>query len=155
MPKIIKLIISIMIPLTSGFLGSIFTGMSVKTWYLNINKPLFNPPGWIFAPVWTVLFILIGISFYICWNNDFGTNKKICLTVYFLQILFNFLWSLFFFGMRNPLFGLIDILILWLFIIANMILFYNVSKIAGYLLIPYFLWVSFATILNFSILLLN
>ena len=155
MKNTFKLVISVLIPLIIGFLGSFFTASSVDSWFTTINKPSFNPPGWIFAPVWTTLYILIGLSFYLVWRNNFGEARKKVISVYFMQLLFNLLWSVLFFGLKSPLLGLIDIIILLILIIANTIIFYKISKTAGYLLIPYLLWVSFASILNFSIFLLN
>ncbi|MGB9748714.1 MAG: TspO/MBR family protein [Candidatus Woesearchaeota archaeon] len=157
--RIARFIISILIPLIIGFLGSIFTSKSVNSWYLALNKPFFNPPNWLFAPVWIILFVLIGISFYFAWDKNFGGNKKIrkavCLTVYSLQLFFNFLWSLLFFGLKNPLFAFAEIIFLWFLIIANIFVFYKVSKISAYLLVPYLLWVSFASLLNCYITILN
>lgn len=155
MKNIFRLIISILIPLIIGFAGSFFTASSVDSWYATINKPSFNPPGWIFAPVWTTLYILIGLSFYLVWRNNFGEARKKVISIYFMQLIFNLLWSVLFFGLKSPLLGFIDIILLLIFIIANTIIFYKISKTAGYLLIPYLLWVSFASILNFSIFLLN
>ena len=155
MKNTFKLIISVLIPLIIGFTGSFFTASSVDSWFTTINKPSFNPPGWIFAPVWTTLYILIGLSFYLVWKKIFGEERKKVIIVYSMQLLFNLLWSVLFFGLKSPLLGLIDIIILLSFIIANTIIFYKISKTAGYLLIPYLLWVSFASVLNFSIFLLN
>ena len=155
MKNIFKFIISISIPLIIGFAGSFFTASSVDSWFTTINKPSFNPPGWIFAPVWTTLYILIGLSFYLVWRNNFGEARKKVISIYFMQLLFNLLWSVLFFGLKSPLLGFIDIILLLIFIIANTIIFFKISKIAGYLFVPYLLWVSFASILNFSIYLLN
>ena len=155
MKNIFRLIISILIPLIIGFAGSFFTASSVDSWYATINKPSFNPPGWIFAPVWTTLYILIGLSFYLVWRNNFGEARKKVISIYFMQLLFNLLWSVLFFGLKSPLLGFVDIIVLLIFIIANTIFFFKISKIAGYLFVPYLLWVSFASILNFSIYLLN
>ena len=155
MKKIFKLAISIFIPLIVGFLGSFFTSSSVNSWFLTLNKPSFNPPNWVFAPAWTILYILIGLSFYLVWEKNFGKEKQKVIAVYALQLFLNFLWSLSFFGLRNPLLGLINIIVLWLVIIANLIVFFKVSKKASYLLIPYLLWVSFASVLNISIFILN
>lgn len=155
MNKIIKFIISLIIPLLVGFGGSFFTQSSLQDWYVSLNKPSFNPPNWLFAPVWTLLFILMGIAFYLVWINNFGRKRSNAIGVYALQLILNFFWSVFFFGLRNPLLGLVDIVILWFLILANIMIFYKVSKAAGRLLVPYLLWVSFATLLNFSIFLLN
>jgi len=155
MKKVLKIIISIGIPLLIGYLGSIFTTMSVGSWYLTLSKPFFNPPNYLFGPVWTFLYILIGISFYLVWKNGFGGKEDQCIIIYSLQLALNLLWSIMFFGLRSPLFGLIDIILLLFLILANIIIFYRVSKAAGLILIPYFLWVSFATLLNYSIVILN
>ncbi|MEM2121650.1 MAG: TspO/MBR family protein [Candidatus Woesearchaeota archaeon] len=135
-----------------------FTSKSVNTWYPTLNKPFFNPPNYLFAPVWTTLFLLIGISFYFVWKKDFGKKRKtkfLCLSIYFTQLFFNFLWSFLFFGLKNPLLAFVDIIFLWFLILTNIIVFYKINKISGYLLIPYLLWVSFATILNYYIIILN
>jgi len=150
----LKLLISIAIPLIIGFLGSVFTTNSVKTWFVTIIKPSFNPPNWLFAPVWTFLFILIGISLYLVWDSK-KENKKFAYYIFAFQLIFNLLWSILFFGLHNPLLALLDIFVLWVLILINIILFYKISKSSAYLLMPYLLWVTFATILNFSIFLLN
>jgi len=151
----IKLVISIAIPLFIGFIGSFFTSSSVDTWYKTLKKPDFNPPNWVFSPVWTLLFILIGLSFYIIWKNNFGGKKVLLLNIFFTQLFANLIWSLFFFGLRGPFWALIDIIVLWLAILVNIIVFYRVSKPAGILLVPYILWVSFAALLNFYLYILN
>lgn len=151
----IKLLISIAIPLLVGFIGSFFTSVSVKTWYPTLAKPFFNPPNWLFAPVWTTLFILIGISFYLVWSKGFGNNKFLVIGIFAINLLLNLSWSLLFFSLKNPFLAFVDIIILWLVILGNILVFYNISKPAGILLIPYFLWVSFATVLNYYIYVLN
>lgn len=151
----VRFLISLAIPLAAGFVGSVFTNSSVQTWYPTLNKPVFNPPNWLFAPVWTLLFVLMGISFYLVWRNGETSQLKLALVVYFTQLALNVLWSLLFFGVKSPLLGLIDIFVLWGVIVVNIYLFIKVSRTAGYLLIPYLLWVSFASTLNFAIVLLN
>ncbi|ASI99046.1 TspO/MBR family protein [Thermococcus celer] len=150
-----KLIVSILIPLIVGFAGSFFTSSSINSWYSTINKPSFNPPNWLFAPVWTLLFILIGISFYLVWNKDFGDIRSWVLLIYGANLALNLLWSLLFFGLRNPYLALIEIVILWFVILGNIIVFYRISRTAGLLLIPYLLWVTFASFLNYNIYILN
>jgi tryptophan-rich sensory protein len=154
--KIILFFVSIAIPLLAGFIGSMSTSSSVSSWYQTINKPVFNPPNSVFGPVWTTLFILMGVSLYIVWSK--GLKKKgvkKALGVFGIQMLLNIAWSFLFFGLRSPLLGLIEIVVLWSAILYTIILFYRISKTASYLLIPYILWVSFAAILNFAIFLLN
>ncbi|MCT4617049.1 MAG: tryptophan-rich sensory protein [Candidatus Gracilibacteria bacterium] len=128
---------------------------SIDSWYTNLEKPFFNPPNWIFGPVWTILYIMIGISFYLIWKKGFGKQKNKLILVYSIQLLLNFLWSFSFFYFKSPTLGLINIIILLIFIILNIIYFYKSNKIAGYLLFPYLIWVIFATILNFYIFILN
>lgn len=151
-----KLIISILICQAAGFIGSFFTVPSIESWYATINKPSFNPPNWIFAPVWTTLFLLMGIALYRVWNKGIYTKYvKIAITIFGIQLLLNSLWSILFFGMESPLLGLIEIVFLWLAILFSIIYFSKVDKIAAYLLVPYIAWVSFAAILNAAIYMLN
>lgn len=151
-----KLMISILICQSAGFIGSFFTVSSVSTWYLTISKPFFNPPSWLFGPVWISLYLLMGISLYLIWNKEINNKQsKIAVKVFGLQLVLNSLWSIIFFGLRNPLFAFIEIILLWITIIFTIKYFYKISKKASYLLIPYILWVSFAAILNFSIYYLN
>jgi len=152
----IKLFFAIIICEGVGLIGSIFTFNSVNTWYTTLNKPFFNPPPWIFGPVWTTLYFLMGVAAFLVWKKGLK-NKKIkrALTYFSIQLFLNFLWSALFFGLHNPLLGLLDIVLLFISIILTIIIFYKISKAASYLLIPYLLWVSFATLLNFSIVLLN
>ena len=120
-----------------------------------LKKPSFNPPNWVFAPVWILLFVLIGLSFYFVWIKNFEKHVKTALLVYLIQLFLNLMWPLLFFGLQSPLMALIEIFILWLVIFANIIVFHRISKKAGFLLIPYLLWVAFAMILNLNIFILN
>lgn len=152
--SILKLGLSILVVLSIGFFSSFFTTGSIDSWYQTINKPSFNPPNWIFGPVWTFLYILIGISLYLVWINK-AKSKKAVYSVFAIQLLLNFLWSILFFGNQMILGALIEIIFLLIAILFNIILAYKISKPAAYLLLPYLLWVSFATILNFAIWILN
>jgi tryptophan-rich sensory protein len=147
-----RIVISLLIPLLIGFLGSFFTSSSLDLWYVSLNKPSFNPPNWIFAPVWTSLYLLIGLSFYFVWKK--GINGRVTL-IYFLQLFLNLLWSVLFFGFGDLLLAFIEIIILLIVIIVNLICFYRISRVAGYLFIPYLFWVGFALILNFTFLIIN
>jgi len=138
-----------------GSIGAVFTAMSVKTWYLQINKPSFNPPNWLFAPVWGILFFLMGVSLFLVWQKKGQKPIKKAITVFSVQFLFNIAWSMAFFGFHSPLAGLIVIIVLWLAIIWTMIEFYKISKPAGLLFTPYLLWSTFAAFLNATILYLN
>lgn len=153
---IIKFVLSLLFCLGAGFIGSLATNKSVNTWYMTINKPAINPPNWVFGPVWTTLFILMGIALYLVWRKGFAhSGVKIAFTIFIGQLVLNILWSVFFFGLHSPLLGFIDIIILWFTILLTIILFLRVSQPAGFLLIPYILWVSFAAILNGWIMFLN
>lgn len=152
----LKLAIAILICLLAGFIGSVFTSKSVSTWYTTLKKPSFNPPDWVFGPVWTTLFILMGISLYLVWSKGLEVEGvKIAMIIFGAQFLFNILWSLIFFGLQSPFYAFLEIIILWAAILLTIFSFYNVSRPAAYLLIPYILWVSFAAVLNFMIVRLN
>lgn len=153
MNKYVKLVLSILLSFSASLIGSIFTSSSVSTWYLTIQKPSFNPPSWVFGPVWTILYFLIGVSFYLIWINKKKTKKAIW--IFIIQLVLNALWSILFFGLQSPLAAFIEIIVLWIAILATIISFYKISKHAAYLLIPYILWVSFASVLNFAIMYLN
>jgi translocator protein len=156
--KVLKLIFFVILCEIIGASGSIFTIPNIPIWYVNLAKPFFSPPNWIFAPVWTTLFLLMGISLYIIWENkekNLLKIKKLAISWFSVQFAFNVLWSYLFFGLRNPFYGFIGIIFLWFSIILTIIYFYRINKKAAYLLVPYLLWVSFASILNFSIMLLN
>ena len=148
-------LIILAIPQLAGVIGSFFTFSSVNTWYVNIIKPLWNPPNWVFGPVWTILYFLMGLALFIIWLNR---PSKAVNKAYFwfgIQLMFNIFWSILFFGIQNIGMALIEIVLLWAFILITIRNFYAVDKRAAYLLIPYILWVSFAAVLNFSIWQLN
>jgi tryptophan-rich sensory protein len=152
---LLRLITSILLCQLAGFLGSLFTIPAIPTWYKTLNKPFFNPPNWIFSPVWISLFFLMGISLFLVWRRQGHPTFKTALIFFFVQLILNILWSGAFFGLRSPLLGLIDIILLWIAILLTILNFLKVSKIGGLLLIPYLIWVSFATFLNFSLWILN
>jgi len=151
-----KLIFSIFICLFAGFIGSYSTTPAIPTWFATLQKPSFAPPNWVFGPVWTSLYIMMGISLFLVWQKGLE-NKTVKAAIYLFagQLVLNALWSVVFFGLRSPLLGLIEIIILWIAILATILSFMKVSRTAAYLLIPYILWVSFASIVNFSIWSLN
>ncbi len=154
--KIVNIGIAVAICLLIGFLSSFATQSSVNDWYTTLNKPSFNPPNTIFAPVWTILYVLMGISAGIVWSKGFHhVWVKTALYHFGFQLLLNALWSIVFFGLKSPFWALLVILALLTLIILTMKWFKVVSKLAAYLLIPYLLWVSFATILNYNIWMLN
>jgi benzodiazapine receptor len=125
-------------------------------WYQTLQKPVFNPPSWLFGPVWTILYIMMGIAFALVCKIDAGsTLRKKAIVFFILQLVFNFLWTPIFFGLRQPLYAFADIVVLWLMVLATVWIFYRLSKLAAFLLVPYFLWISFAAALNLAICLLN
>jgi len=146
----------IFVCLMAGVVGSFFTMQSIPTWYAGLNKPAFNPPNWVFGPVWTGLYVLMGISAYLVYSK--GAKKKevrTALMVFSAQLLLNAVWSILFFGLQSLLYGLVGIVALWLSIAATMWRFYGISREAAWLLAPYMLWVSFAGVLNYFIWTLN
>jgi translocator protein len=154
--KISLLLASVIICQMAGIIGSIFTTPAIPTWYANINKPTFRPPNWVFAPVWTTLFLLMGIALFLIWEKGLKRKDvKIAFSVFIFHLLLNTLWSILFFGLKSPFAAFIEIIFLWIAILTSIILFFRISRIAAYLLIPYILWVSFASVLNFSIWRLN
>lgn len=154
--QIAKLLIAIIVCELAGIIGSFFTASSVAGWYAVIAKPALNPPSWLFAPVWTTLFILMGIAAFLVWRKGLERREvKIALAVFMGQLVLNVVWSFIFFGLRSPAGAFIEIIFLWLAILATIILFAKISKPAVWLLLPYILWVSFAGYLNFSIWQLN
>ncbi|MCP9749411.1 TspO/MBR family protein [Ferruginibacter sp. HRS2-29] len=156
MKPIFKLIISIAIPLAVGAVSGYLTMESVQTWYTTLNKPSFNPPNGIFAPVWTTLYIMMGIACFLVWKKDFPQPaKRRALIFYSIQLLLNFLWSFIFFYLHEKGAALAEIILLWIFILLTIISFGKISKPAAWLLVPYILWVSFATVLTYSIWNLN
>lgn len=150
------LILSLVVTLSAGALGSFFTTPSIPTWYASLNKPFFNPPNWLFGPVWTLLYVLMAVSVYLVWTSQTTRHQKTKgALLYLIQLCLNTLWSVIFFGMKSPEIALIEILILEIAIIFTALSFYKISRTAGRLLIPYLLWTTFATVLNLSIVLLN
>lgn len=152
----LKLFISILICQCAGIVGSLFTRGSIAEWYVNIKKPPFNPPDWIFGPVWTALYFLMGIAVYLVWRK--GVHKsgvRAALVIFLVHLCLNSLWSIVFFGGRSIIGGMVVIVLLWLAILWTMRAFFAVSKPACYLLIPYILWVSFALVLNLALVRLN
>lgn len=148
MNKYIRLILLILLCEGAGIIGSFFTFNSVTTWYSTLTKPFFTPPSWVFGPVWTLLYLFMGISLYLVWG-------KAHLRWFWIQLILNTLWSIVFFGLKMPISAYIVIILLWLSIFLTIKTFLKVNKTAAYLLYPYLAWVSFASLLNISIALLN
>lgn len=156
MINIRKIAISLATPFLIGLLGSTATSLNLPTWYASLHKPSFNPPNWVFAPVWTVLYIMIGMSLYMLWVIPAKTKQhRNALKMFVAQLLLNCMWSLVFFGLRSPKGGLVVIVLLLLALAITIKRAYAIYKPAALLLVPYFLWTSFATILNVAIVILN
>ncbi|MCX2429245.1 MULTISPECIES: TspO/MBR family protein [unclassified Pedobacter] len=154
--KPLAFILSILITLSIGALGGYATAQSVRTWYPLLNKPAFNPPNWLFAPVWTSLYVLIGIAAYLVWvKRDRIVHFPRTVAIYFIQLILNLAWSFIFFYLHEIGFALAEIIVLLAVIILNAMMFYKIDKWAGLLFIPYILWVSFASFLTYNLFILN
>jgi len=152
----IKFVIAVAFPLVVGGLSGFSTSRGVETWYPTLAKPSFNPPSWVFGPVWTTLYILMGIAAFFVWRKGFAREGvKFALSLFVVQLSLNGLWSIVFFGLQWPGWAVVEIALLWLTIVATLIAFWRVTTAAGWLLVPYLAWVSFAAVLNGSIWMLN
>jgi len=148
--------VSIIICELVGISGSFFTIKSIPTWYAKLNKPAFSPPNWIFGPVWTLLYAMQGIAAYLIYQKIFGSPlAKIAFVLFVIQLILNAIWTPLFFGLKNPRLAFFEILLMWIFIVLSTVWFFRVSPTAGYLMLPYLAWVSFASALNYSIWRLN
>jgi translocator protein len=153
--KIFNAIFAIAICQFAGIIGSFFTVSAIPNWYAGIEKPFFTPPSWVFAPAWITLYTLMGIALYLVWQEK--NKKKISRGIAFfgVQLVLNALWSVLFFGLQSPFYAFMGIIVLWLFIALTIKEFYFINRKSAYLLVPYFVWVSFAMVLNYSIMVLN
>ena len=152
----VKIIVSIIACQCSGLIGSIFTTAAIPTWYASLQKPPFTPPNWLFAPAWITLYLLMGISAFFIWRRGLGNRQaRTALIIFLIQLILNALWSIAFFGLESPLYGVIVIVALWIAILFTILKFWKISSVAAILLLPYILWVSFAAVLNISIFILN
>jgi benzodiazapine receptor len=142
--------------LAAGGVGGLAVSQAIVDWYPTLNKPSWNPPSWVFGPVWTVLYVLMAIAAWLVWKKDVRlSGVRVALMLFFAQLVFNCLWSFAFFKLRSPAIGLVDIVILLALLLLTTRAFFNQSKAAGVLLLPYVAWASFATVLNFTIWRLN
>lgn len=157
MNKITKILIVVVTCLCIGYFSGIITRESIQDWYPTLIKPSFNPPNWLFAPVWSMLYAMMGVAAGLVWHrmDTDRINVRKGLQFFAIQLALNFLWSYLFFGLHNPLLALAELAVLWLMIFETYIVFRKVDKIAGMLLLPYLAWVSFAGILNAAICWLN
>jgi len=156
------LIYFLLITFLAALVGNFFTAPSIPTWYASLNKPSFSPPNWLFGPAWTILYILMAVSAFWIWSSyakarDEKEKRKIktAIVIYGVHLVLNALWSFIFFGLQNPAWAFFEILILWVLIMIVAWKFYQIRRIAGIFFIPYILWVTFASVLNFAIWQLN
>lgn len=144
-----KLAIALLLPQLAGLVGSLFTFSAINDWYRFLNKPSFSPPNWLFGPVWTLLYLMMGVAWYLV------LKKKGPSRLFLIHLGFNSLWSILFFGLKSPGLAFLEILVLWGLIVAVMRQFYRFNRLSAWLLVPYLMWVSFAAILNFAVWRLN
>ena len=147
--------ICLLLPLAIGGISGYATASGITDWYAHLNKPSFNPPNYLFGPVWTFLYLLMGVSLFIVWRSPAGPDRTQALRIFAVQLTLNFLWSFLFFRFNLPGLALLEIIMIWISILTMILLFGRISKPAAYLQIPYLLWVSFATVLNGAIWYLN
>ncbi len=157
MNKVTRILIVVVTCLAVGYFSGMITREAITTWYPTLVKPSFNPPNWVFAPIWTLLYAMMGVAAGIIWNQleTDRTIVKKALQFFAIQLALNAVWSYLFFGLKNPMLALLEIALLWLMIYETYLKFVKINKIAGYLLLPYLAWVSFASVLNASIFWLN
>jgi benzodiazapine receptor len=153
--SIVSLIIAIIICFGAAAIGSFFTAKSVSTWYVTLNKPTWNPPSWLFGPVWTILYLMMAISIWLIWSKFTFKDYPVIYSIFALQLILNVIWSGIFFGLRQPGWAVIDIAVLWILILLYVLFTWPVSKAASLLFVPYLLWVGFAGVLNFTIWRIN
>jgi benzodiazapine receptor len=153
--SILKLAASLALPLAVGAIAGIATAKAIPTWYATLNRPAFNPPNWLFGPVWTTLYIIMGISLYLVWTQPPGKDRDMAMIAFLVQLVLNFAWSYIFFYYKQLGFALVEIVVLWISILVMIFLFYRVKSVAAYLNIPYLMWVTFATFLNAAYFRLN
>lgn len=154
--RILSLFVALLLPLIVGGIGAVITGSSLGDWYPTLTKPSWNPPGWLFGPVWTSLYLLMGYASYRVFQLGWGRAEvRVALQFYGAQLIFNLGWSVLFFGLQRPDLALIEIIVLLALVIVTMIRFGLLDRIAGWLLLPYAAWTTFASLLNASIWWLN
>lgn len=152
----LKLLISVTIPLAVGGISSIASARGVRDWYSTLATPPFNPPSWVFAPVWTALYVGMGVAAFLVWQKGWSDEAvRVALACFVVQLVLNGLWSVLFFGLQSPGWALVDVVLLWLSIALTVVLFWRVLPAAGVIMLPYLAWVSFAAVLNGSIWVLN
>jgi translocator protein len=152
---ILSLAICIALPLIVGSISGIATSGNITTWHATLNKPVFNPPNYLFGPVWTVLYLLMGISLFMIWRSPSGDARNYALAIFSIQLVLNFAWSFIFFHFKQTGWAFVEIILIWISVLAMIIIFYRINRTAAFLQVPYLLWVSFASVLNGAIWWLN
>lgn len=153
---VLRLLFAIGVAELAGIIGAVFTTSAITTWYADLVRPEFAPPNWVFGPVWTALYALMGVAIFLIWRAGWERRDvKIASVIFAVQLVLNTLWSIIFFGFRSPGLAFIEIVILWIAILATIIAFAKISRLSAWLLAPYILWVSFAAYINFAIWSLN
>ena len=153
--QIIKLVVSLLLPLSLGSVAGMFSAGAEPAWYAALKSPSFSPPSWVFGPVWTVLYLLMGFSLFLIWNQKATNERNLAILAFLLQLILNFLWTFIFFYFKMIGFALVEIILLWFGIGIMLILFYRIKPVAAYINIPYLLWVTFAAVLNAGYYYLN
>lgn len=153
--SLVKLIVSLLVPLAVGAAAGMVTADSVTSWYTTLHHPFFSPPSWVFAPVWTVLYLVMGFSFYLIWMHKPSRARSMAMVIFGIQLLLNFAWTFLFFHFKTMGGALAEMMILWISIFMMITFFYRIKPLAAFLNIPYILWVTFAMMLNAGYLILN
>ncbi|MFA7198446.1 MAG: TspO/MBR family protein [Methanoculleus sp.] len=154
--RVVQFLASVGVCLLAGLIGSVFTIPAIPGWYAALVKPALIPPSWVFGPVWTALYILMGIALYLVWIRGWDQKHvKVAMAIFGVQLILNILWSFLFFGLQSPFFALIEVVLLWIAILMTIGAFYRVSVPAAVLLVPYLLWVTFAAYLTYGVYILN
>ena len=154
--SVIKLVVSVLACLAAGGIGSLFTYKAIPAWYRGLMKPRYTPPNWAFGPIWTSLYILMGVSVFLIWNRGLAIHgATFAFTLFWIQLVVNVIWSVIFFGVKSKGGGVTTIIVLWLLILATTVSSFRVSAWSGGLLLPYIAWVSIASYLNIGIWLIN
>jgi tryptophan-rich sensory protein len=153
--NILPIILCIALPLIVGSVSGIATSGNITTWYATLNKPAFNPPNYLFGPVWTALYLMMGISLFMIWRSPPGDARNYALAIFAIQLVLNFGWSFIFFHFKQVGWAFFEIILVWISVLAMIIIFHRINKTAAFLQVPYLLWVSFASVLNGSVWWLN
>ncbi len=151
-----QLVSSIVVCQLAGLIGTLFTVPAIDTWYTGLKKPVFNPPNWLFAPVWIMLYFLIGVSAFLVWREGLSKREtRTAMLLFLVQLVLNAAWTPIFFGLRLPKAAFVLIIAMWLAILATILSFRKISAVAAILMLPYIIWVGFAAVLNAAIAILN